>query len=225
MLLLKRNENKTTAHHHTYALWQLLPSFGSVLFVLLYFVATLFYPGGSPFDKEAKGFRWTENYWCNLLNDKAINGLHNSAKPIAFTAMVVLCLALVFFWYHFPLQVGFGRNKRVMVQASGALAMATGLFVFTGFHDVVIDVAGGFGLIAIGGTLAGLKKLQWHWLFWSGLFNLVLIALNNLCYYDKPLQVYLPVVQKITFLSFLLWICAINVSLYNKTKLRKTIPA
>src|SRR3954449_6164304 len=67
-------------------LWTLLPLFGIILFLLLYFIATLYYPGGAQFDKTTKGFSWTQNYWCNLLNENAINGLPNPARPIAITA-------------------------------------------------------------------------------------------------------------------------------------------
>jgi len=78
----------------------LTPLFGTLLFTCLYFIATLFYPGGSQADKNSKGFSWTNNYWCNLLNENAMNGQHNAARPIAITAMLVLCTTLMIFWVH-----------------------------------------------------------------------------------------------------------------------------
>jgi hypothetical protein len=194
----------------------LLPAFGSLLFIVLYFIATLYYPGGSLFDKSAKGFQWTQNYWCNLLNAEALNGMHNTARPIAFAAMFVLAVSLVLFWYLFPLQAGLNRPQRLMTQVAGLLAMIIGVFVFTDLHDVVINVASSFGLIALGGTFAGLYQLRWQKLFWSGLFILVLIGLNNLLYYDTALRVYLPVVQKLSFLYVLVWISAVSLRLYNR---------
>ena len=74
----------------TKSIWVLTPIFGTIVFVVLYIVATLLYPGGSQVDKNSIGFSWTNNYWCNLLNDNAINGQHNPAKPIAMTGMFVL---------------------------------------------------------------------------------------------------------------------------------------
>ncbi|MDB5232587.1 MAG: hypothetical protein JWN76_3392 [Chitinophagaceae bacterium] len=205
---IKKVINPTQRH---IPFWQLLPLIGSVLFILLYVLATLYYPGGTNLDKSFPGFSWTQNYWCNLLNKNAINGLPNPARPIALTGMVVLCLTLTAFWYLFPLQAGFKKRERYIIQASGFLTMATGSFIFTSLHDAVITVAGLFGLIALTGTLRGLKKLNWATLFYMGLFVVVLIGLNNLLYYKKNLMYYLPVVQKITFLYFLLWICFINV--------------
>jgi hypothetical protein len=194
----------------------LLPPFGSLLFVLLYVIATLYYPGGSLFDKSAKGFQWTQNYWCNLLNEEALNGMPNTARPFALGAMFVLAVSLVFFWYLFPLHVGLTKPRRLVIQLSGLMAMVIGVFVFTGFHDVVINVAGCFGLIAFGGTFAGLYHLRWQKLFWTGLFIPVLIGLNNFLYYHIALQHYLPLVQKLTFLYVLTWVSITSLCLYKR---------
>lgn len=198
-------------------IWVLTPVFGTLLFICLYVVATFFYPGGSQADKHARGFSWVHNYWCNLLNEKAINGQHNPASQWAMTGMFVLCLALAFFWWLFPQKVDFKKPTRILIQISGVLAMAIGVFIFTHLHDTIINVAGICGLVAIAGTFIGLRKLQWTKLFWLGIFNLLLIVLNNLLYYGNGL-LYLPVVQKITFLFFLLWICLIDLQLYHKTE-------
>lgn len=163
-------------------LWLLAPSFGALAFLLLYYISTFFYPGGSQFNKGSKSFSWTQNYWCNLLNEKAINGQFNSARPIAFTAMFVLCLTLIVFWYIFPSQIGVNNVVKRVTQISGLIAMTTGMFIFTNLHDTVINIATIFGLFAITGTFIGLAKLKWVRLFWMGIFNLVLIALNNLIY-------------------------------------------
>lgn len=49
----------------------------------------------------------------------------------------------------------------------------------------------------------------------------LLVGLNNYLYYNKGLIIYLPVIQKISFITFLAWICAIVITIYNK----KTKPA
>ena len=197
--------------------WQRLPLIGSILFSLLYFIATLCYPGGNYLNKSTKGFSWTQNYWCNLLNEKAINGQHNTARPIAFAAMLILGLTLITFWYMFPKLANFKSKERYFIQVCGFLAISISIFIFTSLHDTIINVAGVFGLIAIAGTLIGLRKLGWTGLFYMGLFVVILIGVNNLLYYQKNLMYYLPVVQKITFVYFLLWICFINVRWLSKT--------
>lgn len=204
---MKRTEN----------IWVLTPILGTILFVVIYFVATFFYPGGSQVDKNSIGFSWTDNYWCNLLMEDAINGQHNSAKPIALTGMFVLCLTLSIFWFEFPRQIKIGKNTKLTIQISGILAMAVAFFLFTNFnHDFVTNLASIFGLIATVGTFVGLYKTKWFKLFAFGLVNILLVGMNNYVYYTKGLIVYLPIIQKISFVSFLIWICSICITLNNQ---------
>ncbi|MEP6927141.1 MAG: hypothetical protein ABI834_05865 [Ginsengibacter sp.] len=197
-------------------LWVLSPLFGIFLFVCLYIIAALLYPGGSQADKNSKDFSWMNNYWCNLLNENAMNGEHNSARPIALTAMFILCLTLAIFWYIFPQQIGFRKSKRFAIQLSGVVSAIIGMFLFTNLHDAIINISGLCAVVAIIGTFAGLHKLKWIKLFWLGILNFFLIILNNILYYGEGLKQYLPIVQKVTFLFFLLWICLIDINLYRK---------
>lgn len=94
--------------------------------------------------------------------------------------------------------------------------MAIGMFLFTDLHDTIINITGLCAVVAIVGTFVGLRKLKWTGLFWLGIFNFLLVAGNNILYYGHGLKLYLPVVQKITFLFFLIWICLIDINLYSK---------
>lgn len=197
-------------------IWLLLPLWGIALFIVLYIVATFYYPGGSQADKHSTGFSWTQNYWCNLLMYKAINGQDNPARPIALAGMLVLCLSLSLFWYLFPLYTDLPKALRLSIQVCGITSMVITMFLFTGFHDSVINVASAIGLVAIVGVYIALYKMKWHALFWMGIFNLGLVVVNNILYYGNGLLIYLPVVQKISFASFLIWICLIDIRLYRK---------
>lgn len=200
-------------------LWVLTPIWGAASFAILYFVATFYYPGGSEFDKNYIGFSWKDNYWCNLLNDKAINGQTNSAQPIALIAMFILCLTLTSFWLQFPKYTNLDKGYNWMIQICGTLAMIIGFLLFTKFdHDIITNLASIFGLIATIGTFIGLYKNKWRTLFYFGIVNIILIITNNILYYSKELISYLPVVQKITFATFLFWICCIDIKIYKMTK-------
>jgi hypothetical protein len=98
--------------------------------------------------------------------------------------------------------------------------MTTGMFLFTSAHDLIVNIASLCGLVAMTGTFVGLYKSKWTRLFWLGIFNLALVALNNILYYGNDLKLYLPVVQKVSFLFFLVWICLINIQLYRKARVR-----
>ena len=197
----------------------LTPIFGIIIFIFLYIVATLLYPGGSQIDKNSIGFSWSNNYWCNLLNDISINGKPNPAKPVAMTGMFVLCLTLAFFWVLFPRHIDFNRKLKLAIPISGILAMTIAFFLFTNInHDIVINLAAIFGAVATVGTFIGLYKNQWFGLFAFGLLNILLVGLNNYVYYTKGLIIYLPVIQKISFATFLIWVCCINIKLYRRER-------
>jgi hypothetical protein len=188
---------------------------GSAVFVMLYILATFYYPGGSQVDKNSIGFSWVNNYWCNLLNDIAINGKTNAAKPIAITGMLTLCLTLAYFWYLFPQRIDIHKYWKCTIQISGGLSMLIAYFLFTNInHDLVTNLASIFGLIATLGTFVGLYQTKWMKLFVFGLFNMLLVVLNNYVYYTEGLIIYLPIIQKISFASFLIWICCIDLQLY-----------
>lgn len=189
---------------------------GSAVFVLLYILATLYYPGGSQDDKNSIGFSWVNNYWCNLLNDNAINGEPNPAKPFAMTGMLVLSLTLAYFWYLFPQRIDIHKIWKCTIQISGGLSMLIACFLFTSInHDLVTNLASFFGLIATLGTFVGLYQTKWMKLFAFGLFNMLLVVLNNYVYYTEGLIIYLPIIQKISFASFLIWVCCIDIQLYR----------
>jgi hypothetical protein len=193
-------------------IWLLTPILGTLIFVSLYFFATLVYPGGSQVNKNSIGFSWANNYWCNLLNDIAINGQPNPAKPIALTGMFILCCTLSFFWFIFPKQIIISKNLKLTIQVAGILAMTVAFFLFTNLnHDLVTNLASSFGALATIGTFIALYKNRLFKLFAFGLSNILLVMLNNLCYYNKALIIYLPVIQKISFAAFLIWICCINI--------------
>jgi len=206
----------TTLLHRSKSIWILTPVFGSVLFIILYVVAALLYPGGSGTDKTAIGYSWTNNYWCNLLSEKAINGQTNAARPVGVTAMFILCISLSSFWILFPAIIQLKKYHRLLIQVAGTAGMLTSFLLLTNIdHDLAVNISSAFGLIAMIGTLFALYQLNCKWLFIFGLFNLLLAALNNYLYHSNEMM-YLPVVQKFSFLSFLVWFCLIDLKLYRK---------
>ncbi len=189
----------------------MLPVIGICVFIALYFLSTVLYPGGSPIDKNAVGFSWANNYWCNLLNEHALNGQRNPAKPIAMTGMFVLCFSLSLFWLIFPQYTLSGKKLKLTIQICGITAMAIALLLLTTInHDSITNLASAFGIIATIGTLVGLYKIKWSRLFLFGLLNILLVVLNNYAYHTKGLILYLPLIQKISFASFLIWVSCIE---------------
>jgi len=197
-------------------IWILTPVIGSILFITLYIIAAFLYPGGSGTDKTTIGYNWTDNYWCNLLSEKTINGQINEARPVAVAAMFILGISLSTFWILFPVLTQLKKYHRLLIQIAGTAGMVASFLLLTRIdHDIAINTSSAFGLIAMLGTMIALYHLQWKGLFAFGLFDLLLIALNNYLYHTEQMT-YLPLVQKFSFLSFLVWFCLIDLKLYRR---------
>lgn len=194
----------------------LVPLYGIGIFILLYLIAAYLYPGGSQADQFSKGFSWLNNYWCDLLHDKAKNGMKNQAKPFAIVAMVVLCVSLSAFWSAIPYHLSSKKSTQLAIQCTGIASMVIALFLFTSYHDMVINISSALALVSMIITLQLLFKKRMFLLFATGVFCLLLCALNNYVYYTAHLIVYLPVVQKISFLTFLLWFWLVARKGYKK---------
>jgi len=199
----------------------LTPLFGILIFIFLYFVATLYYPGGSNVDKTTPGFDWLNNYWCDLTGQLAKNGEINSARPIALIAMLILCSSLWVFWYYLPRL--FSANKfNSIIRYTGITSMTVAIFLFTSLHDVVINIAGTFGIAALTGVFIGLYKNKLTKLFGFGVLCLGLMLFNYFIYQTNFLIPLLPLIQKTTFFLFLLWICLLDVYLYKTINEKKS---
>lgn len=200
-------------------LWLVTPLAGMGTFGVLYLIATLLYPGGSQANKQAIGFSWLHNYWCNLLNVNAMNGQPNPARPVALLAMVVLCASLAILWYQLPRLFAFNQKTIKLIQLTGILSMVSACLIFTPYHDLVINISVLFGLIALLYTLVGLYNHRHRKLFWLGCSCLLLMGINNYIYYSRHCIFFLPLIQKITFAAVLSWLGMLNVRLYKVDKL------
>lgn len=199
--------------------WLLTPVFGTFIFLILYIISANLYPGGSQVNKNSIGFSWANNYWCNLMYKNAVNGKINPARPFALTGMVILCSTISFFWIVFPHKVKTNKIGKYIIQFSGSISMTFSLFLYTNQHDKMIITAGFFGVIALFGTFISLYKIKWYGLFSLGIINLLLLGLNNYVYHIEELIIYLPIIQKISFLTFLIWICIIDILLFYNNKI------
>ena len=108
-----------------------------------------------------------------------------------------------------------GKYTRVFMLMSGSASMLIALLLVSSFnHDLVINLASVCGLLAIGGLFVGLYKARWYRLFVFGVFNIILVGLNNYFYHSGDLITYLPIVQKFSFLSFIIWVCIMNLKAF-----------
>ena len=196
----------------------LLPLFGILLFVLFYILAALKYPGGSWVMPQQNGFSFWNNYLCDLLDQNAINGELNTARYFARTSLTVLCLSLVLLWYYLPsLFKGKNFNKNIM-WLSGIAALVATSFLSSGAHDRTVRIAGFFAVIAFLTCFVELLKARHIKLFVFGIGCLIIFLVNYYIYETGLYIRLLPVIQKITFICFIIWFIMLDVFFYRKLK-------
>lgn len=190
---------------HQYAVLPLIPIGGIAVFVVLYILAAFAYPGGSDANAAGDGFSILHNYWCELMDPYAINGQWNPARPIALSAMAILCLSLTFYWYCLPTAFPTVGFRRFAIRTAGILSMLVAPFVFTHRHDAILMTAGVFGIAAFAVALWEMQRLRSRFLFGLGACALALVLL---CYYifrSEWAISALPLLQKLAFLFCLVW--------------------
>lgn len=192
----------------------LIPTFGIVLFALLYGYAASLYPGGSQANEHSIGFSWVHNYWCNLLNSQSINGQPNMAKPIATTAMAVLCFSLMLFFIQFAQQVVKSLFWKRVISLGGIITMFSAFFIsFPKIHDLMTILSSLSGVFVVIGLIKTIYQQAKPIYKFSGLGCIALLGLNNVIYYSSYGLYYLPLLQKLTFAFVLLWIIGLNLEM------------
>ena len=194
-----------------------LPTLGIVTFIGLYIYSTTLYPGGSQADINSVGFDWRNNYWCNLMSLEAMNGLENPASPVALAGMVILCLSMTLFFFQFADYFVKSRNWKMTIKISGALAMLSAIFIFTGYHDIMTTILSICGVVGIIGIIRALHKNNLKFFMVSGIICMALVGINNLFYYNENLIKYLPVIQKVAFVLILSWTIGLNLIMKTKS--------
>lgn len=195
---------------------RILPTIGILIFVGLYIYSSLLYPGGSQADLNTIGFDWINNYWCNLLNEKAMNGQINPSRPFAISAMIILCLSLMLFFIQFSRKLVTNRFWKITIQISGVMSMLFAILIFTEYHDLMTTLSSIFGVFVVIGIIWEVYKSKMYVFKWSGILCIVLLTANNYIYYSEQRIEYLPLIQKITFVVVLIWIVGLNFKLTKK---------
>ncbi|MBN1117768.1 MAG: hypothetical protein JXA77_11220 [Bacteroidales bacterium] len=192
---------------------------GIFVFVCLYILATVLYPGGSENNRNAQGFDWLHNYWCTMFDAYAINGKLNRARPLAIASMVVLWLDFLVFFYLFSEVLARNKIWRMIIKISSIMAVLSASFLYTRLHDLVTSLASFFGVFTILGIVICLYKSDLKLYKISGILCICLLGINNYIYYSENFIAFLPLIQKITFLLVLLWMFGLNRVIFSKNKI------
>jgi hypothetical protein len=187
-----------------------------IVFLALYGLAASLYPGGSKEDKTRPGFDWVRNYWCDLLDDFAHNGAPNPAKKVAITAMLVLATGLGILWYDLPDYLQSNRTNKRLLRFLGIGSMTVAVFLFTPWHNAVVNVAGMLMAGAFIVTFYELRRTGRTGLIAGGAFCLLLWCGTYFIYQTYIFLPALAVAQKIALAACLVWCWVISLNIYRQ---------
>lgn len=196
---------------------------GLTISLMLLFIATSIYPGGTYQDKNSIGFDWTRNYISNLFEEKALNGSQNSSRIWAYLGMLVYSISCTLFFVKMSIKIP-EKNFRNIIKYTGILMMPFTFLIITPLHDLMLNIS--------------------NFLFWNCIVAITVFIFmtklhlfkiyNSICLLIFCYAVYihtssnwdlLPVVQKINTISSILLMLGLDYFTkqedFAKIKLRK----
>ena len=195
---------------------RLLPLGAMALFVVFYLLAAWHYPGGSWVEPGREGFSFRYNYLCDLLDTRAVGGALNAGRYWARASLGVLCAGLCYLWVYLPALAGGPAWNRHLMRLSALAALVTTVFLSAGTHDITVRIAGGFGGLALVSALVGLWQGGRRGTALFGAWCLIVFLLNYALYETGSYLRALPLIQKVTFLSFIGWFAWLDLELYRQ---------
>ncbi len=187
-----------------------IPLVGILLFLILFLHSSTLYPGGSQADANSVGYDWINNYWCNLMNEIAMNGESNPARPFAISGMIILCGSLFLFFNQFAAKMITSKPQKLIVKGCALGSMVSAALMFTEFHDILTMLSSLFGFVVIVAILRYLFLSDLKFYKITAILILALLAVNNYIYYTKQFIEVLPVLQKVSIGVVLFWIIGMN---------------
>jgi hypothetical protein len=170
---------------------------GIIISMLLLLIATLYYPGGSQFDKNVIGYDWKNNYISNLFSKNAVNGSANASRFWAIGGMIFLSASFALFFIEFSKKIP-AKGAAKIIKYVGASGMLFTALIATPLHDTMITISSTMFLIGIFYITIFVFKSKLH-LFKFLCIICLLVFYSTLYLYGFGYVKFLPVMQKITF--------------------------
>jgi hypothetical protein len=165
--------------------------------VLLLFIATLVYPGGSLSDKNSIGFQWSKNFISNLFGEKAVNGAVNPSRTWADAGMILLSAGFAIFFSNFAKKIP-SQTAAKIIKYLGAAGMLCTILIVTALHDIMVNISSTLFLVSMFYITVFIVKSQLHLLKFICIIGLIIFYYTLYLYGARKID-FLPVMQKITF--------------------------
>ena len=179
-----------------------------IISVLFLVIATFLYPGGSILDENSVGFDWSKNFISNLFLTKALNGSENPSRIWALIGMVFNSIGYGLFFIHTSRKIPQKHTELVLISI-GVVNMLLTFLIATPLHDIMVPVSSTLTMIGLFYITVFIIKAKIHWLTVFCMISL-LIFYSTLYMYGAGNWRLLAVMQKVTFLCFILLVLTIE---------------
>lgn len=185
-----------------------LPTLGVTAALALFVAAATRYPGGTHVHTDTVGYSWAQNFLCSLFGLQALNGAQNTARPLAITALLLLCVSLGVVFFMISRSTS-SRWHRSAIEIGGIGTAVYSMFVATPIHNLVISIGFVFALVAF----VAVAHLMWverrRGLLAWGVVVLVLKGASAVSYYGDVCYDWLPLLQKVGVVVGLGWVLGV----------------
>jgi hypothetical protein len=179
-----------------------------IISVIFLVIATLLYPGGSILDENSVGFDWSKNFFSNLFLAKALNGTENPSRIWALIGMVFNSIGYGLFFIHTSRKIPHKHTELVLISI-GVVNMFFTFLIATPLHNIMVTVSSTLTMIGLFYITVFILKAKNHWLTLFCIVSL-LIFYSTLYLYGAGNWGLLAVMQKVTFLCFMLLVLTIE---------------
>lgn len=188
---------------------------GIALALCLFVAATMNYPGGTTDSPNTVGYSWTHNFISTLFAPRALNGEANPARYFAVLSMLSLCLSIGLMFKQISTRVR-SRVHGKTIEIAGIGTAVYSFLVVTRMHDLMVTIGLVFSLVALVATAHALYAERRWLLFGWGSLCIAVTLLGATMYYGNVFYGFLPVVQKVIFVSSIGWVLAVYYSLISR---------
>lgn len=177
----------------------------TIIFLL---IATFLYPGGSILDKNSVGFTWSKNFFSNLFLPKALNGSDNPSRIWAFIGMVFHSIGYGIFFMHTARKIPH-KHTELVLKSVGIANMVFTFLIATPLHDLMVTISSTLTMLGLFYITVFILRTKLHWLKFFCIASMLLFYLTLFLYGAGDWGL-LAVMQKVTFLCFMLLVLAIE---------------
>lgn len=193
-----------------------LPIFGMGLYLIIFTIAALYYPGGSINLPHAEGYSFFHNFLCDVMDPVTKGGVINPARMLAIVSHLILSVTMISFFYILP-EIFEQKNRNFyLIRYFGMFTMTVFIFMYTRYHDLIVTLTGVLGTLALVPFFIELRSYPDKGLKQLAVLCFIMSIIVFFIFETKFGFYYLPFLQKITFVLDAWWVIWVSLIVFRK---------